>query len=73
MQSKHNSGGKTLSPCLAKLSLSAVGVIGGNLDIDGLGVQVDWCSSTIWSTSMFLKTVKSRTETKREKSASTWM
>lgn len=73
MQSKHRSGGKTLSPCLAKSSLSAVGVIGGSLDIGGLGVQVDWYFSTIWSTSMFLKTTKSRMETKREKSASTWM
>lgn len=42
MQSKHSSGGKTLSPGLAKLFLLVVGVIGGNLDIDGLGVQLDW-------------------------------
>jgi len=54
MQSKHRSGGKALSPSLAKSSLSAIGVIGGSLDIDGLGVQVDWYFSTIWSTSMFL-------------------
>lgn len=73
MQSKHRSGGKTSPPCLANSSLSAFGVTGGSLDIDGLGVQVDWYFSTIWSTSMFLKATRSRTETKREKSASTWI
>jgi hypothetical protein len=35
MQSKHNSGGKEVSPCPAKLTLSANGVAGGNLDTGG--------------------------------------
>jgi len=73
MQSTHRSGGKISSPCLAHSSLCAFDVTGGNLDIDDVGVLVDWYFSTIWSTSMFLKATKSRTETKREKSASTWM
>lgn len=52
-QFEHNSGGKLLSSCLEKLYLSIVGVMGGSLEIDGCGVQVDWYCSTIWSTSIF--------------------
>lgn len=42
LQFEHNSGGKQGSFFPENLLLSAVGVMGGSLEIDGWGVQADW-------------------------------